>query len=218
MSWGTEQEETRLCWMNEVLTWTFVSNNHRPLVSNSDVLCLSVGESIHSEALHRGWWANARCKYAGTNGRSGRHIRGLTGCFLSQGMGMVVHQALTEYNRWDPVLAARQKRAFNDVANGARRLLVPSLWSDDTHECSISVLLGEKSRHFNTCSYLYLTLFFSRQCDFLFCFGMRQGLEIRMLFMEEVLSVCVHRRTHQSDGWLFHMLFCFLWINWMPLR
>lgn len=170
MSWGTEHEETRLCWMNEVLTWTFVSNNHRPLVSNSDVLCLSVGESIHSEALHRGWWANARCKYAGTNGRSGRHIRGLTGCFLSQGMGMVVHQALTEYNRWDPVLAARQKRAFNDAANGARRLLVSSLWSDDTHECSISVLLGEKSRHFNACSYLYLTLFFSRWlCDF-FCF------------------------------------------------
>ena len=84
---------------------------------------------------------------------------------------------------------------FNDVVYGVQRPLMSSVLFDVSHNCSISILM-KKADH------LFLKLFI---CDsFLWqpvmFFWVRQGLEIKMLLLREVLSVCMRRQTHQSDG------------------
>ncbi len=72
------------------------------IVDDEPTLDVSTLSPTVSSAVQKNAWSphQTECQ------RFNRH----TGCFLLQGMGVVVHQALTEYNRWDLKLFMCQKK------------------------------------------------------------------------------------------------------------
>lgn len=144
LSSGTNWKENFPFKGHEVLT--FLSSIWQTASNFTNSLCLSVCESIHCEALHCGRWANTRCKYVvyflslfntrimHSQCDVGLHVKQIIKGFTDtldvlffQGMGMVVHQALTEYNRWDLKMSVCRKRVFNDAVHDVLRPLASSL-------------------------------------------------------------------------------------------